>query len=281
MAISDLSTQIDAIAGIRNSDPNLEKAYQEFLVNGESDTYTQLVLSSDFYKNNNQLARQRKQAAVNQPGAAKQDLVNYQLATKKRLVAAGVKITPDVDKQIELSYYTGMADNQLDSILVSSAKIGQIGGSTGSDVLALQQYANSFGVGKLLNGSYWNQKGTDLFAGTTTADDIQAEIRNLSAGAYPSFAKGILAGKTLDSQTSYMTYTVAKTLNLDPASLTPDDPRIKKFYNYKDSTGQVVEPPQWYVEQETRKLPEWDKTPEARGLGDTLAMRVISDMGLG
>lgn len=272
---------INMVTALQNTDPQLAAAYQEYL-NGNVAKMKALILNSDFYRNNTALARERMQAQKSQPGAYAKQLKEYVTATKKRLVQQGVKVTDAINAQIESAYLHGMGDDALDNLLITTNKL-TLGGQAQAQTDSLKGFADSYGVGKFYNDAYWAQKATDLFAGTTTAQDIQKEIQNLSAGAYPSFAEGIMNGKSLDIQAGYIKTTVANTLGLDPNSLSWDDLNVKKFTQYMDpTTKKPALPPQWQVETETKKAnyDQWSKTPDGAGTINSLSMTVLRDMGL-
>jgi hypothetical protein len=272
---------INMVTALQNSDPQLAAAYQEYL-NGNVAKMKALILNSDFYKNNTAAARERMQAQKSQPGAYAQQLKEYVIATKKRLVQQGVKVTDAINAQIESAYLNGMGDDALDNLLITTNKL-TLGGQAQAQTDALKSFADSYGVGKFYNDAYWAQKATDLFAGTTTAQDIQKEIQNLSAGAYPAFAEGIMNNKSLDMQAGYIKTTVANTLGVDPNSLSWDDLNVKKFTQYMDPVSKKpMLPPQWQVETETKKAnyDQWSKTPDGTNTINSLSMTVLRDMGM-
>lgn len=272
---------INMVTALQNSDPQLAAAYQEYL-NGNVAKMKALILNSDFYRNNTAAARERMQAQKSQPGAYAQQLKEYVTATKKRLVQQGVKVTDAINAQIESAYLNGMGDDALDNLLITTNKL-TLGGQAQAQTDSLKGFADSYGVGKFYNDAYWTQKATDLFAGTTTAQDIQKEIQQLSAGAYPAFAEGIMNNKSLDMQAGYIKTTVANTLGLDPNSLSWDDLNVKKFTQYMDpTTKKPALPPQWQVETETKKAnyDQWANTPDGAETINSLSMTVLRDMGL-
>jgi hypothetical protein len=280
-AFAGMDEQINMILALSDSDPDLKRAYEAYLA-GNVAQMKAFILGSAFYKNNTAAARERIQAQKSQPGAYAQQLKEYVIATKKRLVQQGVKVTDAINAQIESAYLNGMGDDALDNLLITTNKL-TLGGQAQAQTDSLKGFADSYGVGKFYNDAYWTQKATDLFAGTTTAQDIQKEIQQLSAGAYPAFAEGIMNGKSLDMQAGYIKTTVANTLGLDPNSLSWDDLNVKKFTQYMDpTTKKPALPPQWQVETETKKAnyEQWANTPDGAGTINSLSMTVLRDMGL-
>ena len=272
---------INIASSIRSLDPDIELAYQEYLKNNPAKMKA-LILGSKFYKNNTALARQREVASRTQGGAYKKELEDYVLKTKKRLVQQGVRVTDSINSQIETAYLSGLSDDQLDNVIISANKL-TLGGQAQAQTDSLKSFADSYGVGKFYNDAYWTQKATDLFAGTTTAQDIQKEIQQLSAGVYPAFAEGFMNNKSLDMQAGYIKTTVANTLGLDPNSLSWDDLNVKKFTQYMDpTTKKPALPPQWQVETETKKAnyDQWSQTPDGTNTINSLSMTVLRDMGM-
>ncbi len=279
-ADASVSEQIQMILALKATDPTLEKAWQAYLA-GKMDEFQTLVLASDFYRNNNATARQRKTAQTNQPGVYAKDLDAYKVSAKKRLIQNGVQWTPGVEKQVELGYQNGMTEDQVDQLIVKSGSMGKLGGNTMSTVSSLQSYANAYGVGNLLNSSYWDTKSTALFAGETTADDIMNDIKNLSASAYPAYADGIKNNVSLSALASNVTSTVANLLELDPDTVDFNNPLVKRIMGYiNPTTGKQEIMPQWMVDKTVKSTDDWLYTNNARNTIDSLTTKVFSDWGL-
>ena len=277
---ASVAEQIQMILALKATDPTLEKAWQAYLA-GKMDEFQTLVLASDFYRNNNAIARQRKTAQTNQPGVYAKDLDAYKISAKKRLIQNGVQWTPGVEKQVELGYQNGMTDDQIDQLIVKSGAMGKLGGNTMSTVSSLQSYANAYGVGNLLNSSYWDTKSTALFAGDTTADDIMNDIKNLSASAYPAYAEGIKNNVSLSALASNVTSTVANLLELDPDTVDFNNPLVKRIMGYVNpATGKQEVMPQWMVDKTVKSTDEWLYTNNAISTIDSLTTKVFSDWGL-
>lgn len=277
---AELQQQIQMIIGLKDNDPDLQKAWDAYQ-KGDVDAFRAAILASAFYKNNNALARQRASAKANQFGVWEQDLAAYKSATKRRLASVGVQWNSSIEAQVSTAYNSGLADNALDDLLASSGVIGELGGSTLGSVTALKTYANQFGVSNLYNKDYWDNKASQIFSGSITADDIQKEIRDLSASAFPAYADGIANGKTLAAQGSNVIQTVSTFLEKDPDTLSFDDPTVRKIMQYTDPvTGKPAIMPQWQVERIVKSDPKWGETNNARDTIDSLSYKVLRDWGL-
>lgn len=270
---------IAMLSALWKTDPDLEDAWLKYQA-GDIDGMQAAILRSNFYRTFNKTARERRQAEFGQPDVWKQDLTSFKLRSKKRLVEQGIAWNTAVEAQVERAYRYGMDDNSLDQLIVSVGT-GKIGGGISAQINQLKAYASAFGVDSLYNDSYWNNQSTRLFAGETTDDDIQNDIRALAAETYPAFADGFNTGRSLDAQTAYIKQTIATQLEIDPNTLNPNDPRMVKWLQYQDpKTGQFVRPPQWMVAREARKDPAWGFTNNARTSVDGILRTALTDMGL-
>ena len=278
---SELQIQIQMILALKDTDPKLQEAWNAYL-KGDVDGFRAAILESKFYTNNNSLARQRAQARVSQPGVWADDLSKYKAKQKNRLVGVGVKWSTALDEQLNQAYDLGIdSDDYLDDILFDAGVIGELGGSTLGTITTLKTYANSFGVKGLLDDNYWNSKSRRLFSQDMTQEDIQKDIRDLSASTFPGYADGINRDVSLAAQGSSVIQTFARFLEEDPDTLSFDNPDIRKVMQYIDpKTGLPGRMPQWQVEQTVKKSPNWGLTNNARDTIDSLSLTVLQNMGL-
>lgn len=272
-----LSEDIRIILALKELDSDLNDAWTAFQEGRIDDMYA-AIYKSKFYKDNTQVARNRQAAKERQPGAYATELDAWKINTRKRLTNAGVKVTPEVEAQLEQAYLLGMNEDQVDAVLSKKGLVGTLGGQTGGAVNQLKSYARSMGVDSYYNSAWWNERSKGLFDGTTTPEDIQAEIRTLSASMFPSFADDINAGRSLEASASYITQILS---NRTGRQLSTSSPEVQRFMQWTNpKTGKQERPPGWIVDQEGWKLPGADRTPEAVAKADNIGLRVLQDMGL-
>ena len=272
--------QIQMLLALKGIDSKLEEAWQLYL-KGDFDGMNAAILQSNFYRNNNSTARTRLQAKASQPGVYTDGLDKYKLATRKSLVTSGLKMDAKLFEGLAVKAYdSGMSEDQLKELIVTSGLVTGYGGKTLGDTADLKSYANSFGVGKYLDDKYWAQKSQDLFLGNTTTEDIEDEVRNLAASAFPGYADQIKAGISVDSLASAYKGAIASVLEKDADSVTFEDPRLRAALQYVGPDGKPAVKPLWQFERELRMTPEWELTNNARTTVDNLAYKVLSDMGL-
>jgi hypothetical protein len=260
--------------------PELKPIY-EFFKSGNTGKALEELYKTSYYKDLSPLVKKRSKEKAEQPGVYLDSLDKYKTAARKRLVSSGVKINmTNFDALASNAYERGLDDNQFDELIRFSGKITGFGGDILGDTSSLKSYANSFGVSKYLNQAYWDQKSKDLFTGTNTLDDIQAEIRATAASAFPGYADQINSGITVDSIASSYKGAMANTLERDADSITFEDPTLRAALQYVGPDGKPATKPLWQFEKELRSKPEWQYTNNARDTIDSLSLKVLSDWGL-
>jgi hypothetical protein len=261
--------------------PELREVYDLFL----KKDYTEARLkyfASNYYKNITDTGKTRQTLKATAPGQYNQLIDAYRTAQRKRLVGKGVNLDDATFNQLtQEGFDSGLDENQLDVKILNSGKLGTIGGTTLGMVNTLKTYADDYGVNQLLNKSWWEQKSTDLFAGKTTDDDIEEEIRNMSASAYAAYAPGIMAGRSLASQTSALKQTYANLYGVDPDTVQYNTKGFMKLLQYVDpKTKQPVPIPIWEAEKVIKSEEDWLFTPTATADFDRVGYNILKDWNL-
>lgn len=261
--------------------PELRGVYELFKANKTGEAL-EALFKTNYYKNSSSTVKAREKQKLEQPAVYADSVQKYKVAAQKRLVSSGIRIdTGTFDSLVNDAYAKGLDDNQLDQAILTSGKITGFGGNILGDTTSLKTYANSFGVSKLLNDKYWTSKQQGLFAGTITQEDIEQEIRNLSASAFPAYADGIAKNISVASQASNVIQTVATFLELDPDTIDFDNPTVRKITQYVDpATQKPAIMPQWMVERTVKSDPAWGLTKNGTKAIDDITYKAFSDMGL-
>lgn len=260
--------------------PELVAVYEMFK-SGNTAGATEALYKTAYYKNSSSTVKSREKQKLEQPLVYADSLEKYKIAARQRLVTTGIKIDNAAFELLAADAYAkGMDDNQFDQAIMVSGKITGFGGNILGDTTALKAYANSFGVNKYLDANYWNQKQKDLFMGSVTADDIQKEIRDKAASAFPGYTDQINNGVTIDSIASAYKGAMANILERDADSITYDDPRLRAALQYVTPDGKPSTKPLWQFEKELRSSPEWQYTNNARNTIDSLSLKVMQDWGV-
>ena len=258
--------------------PELQEVYDLFL----KKDYTEARLkyfATNYYKGITETGKSRQGLKATAPGQYAQLLDSYRLAQRKRLTTKGINLDDATFNQLtEEGFDSGLDENQLDVKILNSGKLGTIGGTTLGMVNTLKTYADDYGVNQLLNKSWWDQKSTDLFAGKTTDDDIEEEIRNMSASAYAAYAPGIMAGRSLASQTSALKQSYATIYGVDPDTVQWSNPTFMKLTQYVDpKTKQPVPIPLWEAEKIMKSQDDYLYTKNAQDSFNEIGSSILRD----
>lgn len=251
------------------------------LLNAKNFTGARQALErSKFYQNNSATVASRIKLKASQPGAYADSLDKYKQVQKRRLTASGLKVdAAKLDSLLAQAFDSGLDENQLDNMILGTKDFSaKFGGSTLGSIDSLRQYAAAFGMS--YNQTFWDTYSKDLFAGTTTVEDIQAKIRQDSASAYPVYADGINEGKSLDAMMSAYKTSIANILEVDPDTITFQDKNLRRAAQYVDASGKPALMPIWQFEKELRTDPRWEYTNNARDTIDSLSLKVLRDWGL-
>jgi hypothetical protein len=262
--------------------PELAAAY-EMLKQNNYAGFEQAVMNSSFYKNNSAIAQQRLKSKVEQPAVYADNLERFILTTKERLVKTGVKLDDLTLRSIVSNAFDkGLDENQIDRLIIQSGKVGAFGGSILGGVEALKSYASDYGVS--VSKNYWDTQSSKLFAGETTAEDVQKEIRDLAKSAYPAYASYFDKNISLKSATSSTIALVSRLMDVDPNTVTVDkNPIYLELIQYVNpQTGQPEILPDYLKERKVKadKRSGYFNTPNGKGVVSSLMATTLSDMGL-
>jgi hypothetical protein len=260
--------------------PELRTVYELFKKD-DIGAALEALFKTNYYKTSSSTVKAREKQKLEQPQVYADNVDKYKLAARKRLVNSGIRIdTATFDKLALDAYARNLSDDQLDQAIVTSGKITGYGGEVLGDTNALKSFAASMGVSSLYSDAYWTQKSKDLFSGTTTINDIEEEIKKLSASAYPAYADGIATGQSIETQASNVIQTIATFLEVD-ADRATKHPVFKQIMGYMDpETKKSAVMPQWLVERTVKGTKEWLKTKNALEAFDTVGMRPLEELGL-
>lgn len=237
--------------------------------------------NSNYYKNLTGTSADRLKKKAAQPGVYAQEFDAWKQGQLVRLTNKGVRVTPEVEKLLEGFYDKGYNDFQIDINILNSGKLGPVGGSVLGKINSLKDVAYDQGINTVLNNDWWSKKSESLFAGTTTEEDIQEELKGIAASAFPAYREGIMAGRTFGMQTSALRQMLANTYEVDVDTIDNNNPVFKElvgFVNPQTKQPEII--PLWEAEKIAKSKDQWLYTKNARDTFDGLALKVLRDWGL-
>jgi hypothetical protein len=284
---NDVNTQMQnnvygVTKALTDAYPELAAAY-EMLKQNNYAGFEQAVMNSSFYKNNNATAQQRLKSKVEQPAVYADNLERFILTTKERLIKTGVRLDDLTLRSIVGNAFDkGLDENQIDRLVIQSGKVGTFGGSILSGIQALKSYASDYGVS--VGKNYWDTQSTKLFAGETTAEDIQQDIRDLAKSSYPAYSDYFDKGISLKAATSSTIALVSRLMDVDPNTVTVDtNPIYRELIQYVNpQSGKPEILPDYLKERKVKadKRSGYFETNAGKGVVSSLMATSLSDMGL-
>jgi hypothetical protein len=228
---------------------------------------------SQYYINTLPISDKRLKTKLGQFGVYTQELNKFIDEQVRRLTLSGIKLDPNdkaVRDMLETAYQV-----DIKALALNSGKV--IGGAVGGSIADLRAYAKAFGI-KYTDADY-NRWSSEIFSGTTTANDIQSKIRQDSASAFPIYADKILSGTSVDSIGSAYKSSLANILELDADSVDFTEPMLRKALQFTQD-GKPAVMPVWMFEQELRQDPRWQYTNNARESVYNAIYQVGTDFGV-
>jgi hypothetical protein len=276
--ITDDIYGVDAKDANGNVIPGLKSVYDLWAAGKETEALD-AYFKSDWFTKLGRTAAERYALEKNQPEVYRQELEAYKLAQKQRLVQFGVKIEdPDLDKYLEEAYKGVLTDAQVNALVVKSKDFGKtFSGEILGTIQNSKDYARSMGVS--FGEDYYNSLGKRLFLGEITDSEIQQNIRETSASAFPAYRDLILKGVTMDSISSAYKQSMANILQLNPNAIDVQSNQTLRqaFQGGPDGQGPM---PLWQWENQLRKDVRWQYTDNAKEGAYNMVKTVIGDLGL-
>jgi len=247
--------------------PNDTKLQEAWLLLLDKDiTGAELAFkASDYYKNTVLNSDTRIKNKLSRLGVYNQQLAQWMDEQILRLTGKGIKGLDKSNKAVfdllEAAYLANDSDYQIDIKALAFGQGKVLGGTTGGSIANLRAYAKAFGM-KYTDNDFvrWSQ---DIFSGKTTTSDIEAQIRQDAASAFPFYADKILDGTSLDALGSGYRSSYATILELDADTIGWDDPTLRRAMQYT-TDGKPANMPLWQFERELRKDSRWQYTDNAR-----------------
>lgn len=101
-----------------------------------------------------------------------------------------------------------------------------------------------------------------------------------SASAFPAYAEQINNGVSVDSLASAYKGSISTILEVDPDSVTYNNPYLRRALQAVGADGKPTVVPVWQFERDLRSTKEWEYTDNAIAYTDNVSMKVLRDMGL-
>lgn len=241
---------------------------------------------TNFYKNNTAQAIQNQNLKATQPGVYQQTIDTQWLPNLKAYVTQqGLEISDDDLRAVaEQAFSMGLdvsaygQGRQAVFNMLGSYVTGVTGGTGQQAINELKATAMAMGVN--YSNSWFDQAAVSVANGNATIEQYSQAIKDSAKSRFPQFADQIDAGQTVADIASPYVNSMASVLEIDPATITLNDPTVTKGLNQVGSDGKPVPMGLWDFEKSLRQDPRWNKTKNARDAVDATARQILSDFGL-
>ena len=272
--------------------------------------------TTDWWKKNSDTAKKFIAEQAQDPTQYKQDLKNSAEHVSAMAKELGVTLTPaQINSLSTAALFQGEDDDylrgQIGAMYKTGAGAGVAGGTSVQLSQQIQALAGQYGV-PVTQSWVDNQVRTALGNGTGVEGATQ-QLMNMAASTYPSLAKQIQAGETVQQIAQPYIATMSQVLEIPDTSITLQDPTIKKALQartmqptsaapgagtvspqgQKVSVGKLKLPgalgaaaapapeatPLWQFEDQLRQDPRWEKTDNAKASAYSMLAGLGKDFG--
>jgi hypothetical protein len=262
--------------GLIESDPSLQKLFQQFLKEGSTWTAKKvesLLRTTDWFKNSNQAKRNYEILRTGDPGEFEDKVKKTTDAVLEQARLTGAKITQEQARGFaEQVMQGGISAIQLPKLFATTFidfNNADLAGRAG----ALQDRFTSLNntAGKVLNSSQINNYVQRILTNEILENDAIDAIRRASASKYSRFSDRIIAGEDLqDIATPWKTIATnlleVEDVDLDD-NLMLDALTSNKYESLADFKRAV------------KKDPRWQKTNNARSEYFNIGQTILRDFG--
>lgn len=242
------------------------------------------VKETDWYKNNAEYARDAF-IAENLGGADwTAQVEEATMQVEKAALDLGVSLTDEEKADYARRYiYEGWGIPARQELMTRElgARVGADGaalaGTSANIADVLKQTAEANGL--KYSDAYYADAARRVAIGVTTAEDAQRQVREDAASKWPTYADQIRAGANARDLASAYINTYAKVMEMDPYSVSLDDPKLRAAMTGVDEKGNFKPLGLWEFEQSLRKDPKWMDTKQAQDEVSSIGVGVLQRMG--
>lgn len=276
-----------------NSIPEIRDLFLEAFNNKDGQWTTkkfgQAIKETDWYGENAEYARNAMVAQALGGEDWQADLEEAAQRVQDEALRLGVTLTDEemadyANRYIFEGWGTGVRGKFLTEALAEKIGTGSsaqeadfLGGASGNAADSLK--ATAVNNGLQYDDAYYVDVARQIALGMTTLDDAQRRMREEAATKWPTYSEQILAGANARQLASSYINTYAKTMELDPMSISLDDPLLREAMTGVDDKGNFRQMGLWEFEQHLRSKPEWMETKQGMDQTVSVGAGILRRMG--
>lgn len=267
--------------------PELRKMFaQAYKENWSEEKFRLEVRGTNWYKKNNEYAREAWTAYTLGGADAKAYQENARIAVQSAATQMGVRLTEKQLNQMATRYNNegwGKSGRQQLMFTALSNELtpdpsGQMAGSSGDFQDRLEALAAANGV--TFDKGFYLSAARSVNSNLSTMSDWERWVTDQAKSLYPSLADRIEGGASVKDIASSYVNTMAQTFEIDPDQISLSDPYIKQALGAVDENGNPRVMGLWEFQQKLRNDPRWMGTKQAVDEYSNTARSVLQSFGI-
>jgi len=253
--------------------PKIKEIFEYHVAQGSFESQTGInnfvndIIDSDWWKENGPSAREAFAIRTSDPAAYAEMLDDARVAVQARARELNAQLDSATLENMANVYIT---DNWAQrGYLLDRALADKIGVSTGPagefvpGDFAEQLRRIAINNGLNFDNEYYLSAVRSVARGLRSEDQWIQDIREQAASYWPAYADQIRAGTDARSLASGYINIMSRTLEIDPFSISLDDPFIRKATTMLDDAGNPRPMSLYEFQQDLRNDPRWMNTDQA------------------
>ncbi len=265
-----------------NSVPELKTLFADSVAQTWSkDMFQAKLRNTNWWKENSDTMRQVALQKSTDPATYSANLNATKVQVEQLAAEMGAIIPPGKLTSIaEQAMQLNLQEDGLRNVLGGYVKFvkGTLVGDAGMYEDAIKKYAYSQGV--TLDDQAIKNQAALIERKLATASDFKEQIKNQALSAFPAYKAQLDAGATIQDIAQPYIQSMAQELEMNPNSITVNDPLIKQALNGVNSTGKPTGMDQVTFLNRLRSDPRWNQTQNAQDNLMKVGQNVLKSMGL-
>lgn len=287
LSSKELAEEYGFVESMLNANPELKKLFTDAVAKGwTKDMFQAKVRNTKWWKTHSEQERNYILSKYGDPATASKDYGQAFLKARLMGEQLGITYSKSRDKVATAAYNMiakGWSDEQvryyLGQFVIFDTKKGYAPGGEGQEAVD-QMRGLAYNLGLTNSNDWYADRAREIIRGTTTAKDIERQMRQRAAAMFPMWSKQIKAGQNTGELAAPYMQSMTQILEIAPGSVNLFDPTIKKALTSRDSKGKPASVPLWQFENTLRQDPRWNKTQNAQAAVAANAHKVLQDMGM-
>ncbi|UQA91637.1 C40 family peptidase [Streptomyces halobius] len=265
------------------SEPELMKLLKEATrEQWTADRFTGSLKSTKWWRESSKSAREAQVLAKTDPATFKAQLSAQRVMIQQAAVKLGAILTNrQLDKAARDSLAYAWNEEKLQSFLGGYIKFTENHSLLGMAGTAAKQIAGmAYDAGVRVSEQAVKNYAQYVVKGVSSMEDVQTEIRQQAAGAYPAFVEQIEAGASVRDIAQPYIQMMSEELGIPDTDIDLFTPQVKDAMGRRDDKGNPSPMNLTDFRVLVRKDPRWKQAPTAINQAMQVGRQVLADMGL-